>query len=368
MTTTRRWVGKHTSATGSPDTNIAGGKRNSASPVSRPRPSLSGRLFPVITKGSMKSAQATLVGPLDERVQAMDKFAIEQLSYCPTLSQVDALCDRGRATVTNDLYKQRAAVLVKKPGGTEPTSNVLGKSAFFGDGGLKPLFLGNGGDRGPFAFIRDHGKFPYNNRSMGLLGVMRTFHESVYGAHRVNLFQGRVSEVARRSLVDTIQEKDRNRVREMLVDFINFRDRHVLKLLSETVRHMSEEGKMMSSEHTAVRDIMQHCANALTFSHTGLGVVSFCQSWEVNDDDVVTDLPCFSVASPHFQTRFYVRDAQRLRLYLASIVKDYSMVEDMFENYLTVAVRLNRGMHNGGYRKSFVNLDTLTILLGEKSS
>jgi len=87
--------------------------------------------------------------------------------------------------VTNDLYKQRAAVLVKKPGGTEPTSNVLGKSAFFGDGGLKPLFLGNGGDRGPFAFIRDHGKFPYNNRSMGLLGVMRTFHESVYGAHRV---------------------------------------------------------------------------------------------------------------------------------------------------------------------------------------
>jgi len=202
---------------------------------------------------------------------------------------------------------------------------------------------------------------------MGLLGVMRTFHESVYGAHRVNLFQGRVSEVARRSLVDTIQEKDRNRVREMLIDFIQFRDRHVLKLLSETVRHMSEVGKMMSSEHTAVRDILRHCANASTLSQTGLGVVSFCQSWEVNDDDVVTDLPCFSVASPHFQTRFYVRDAQRLRLYLASIVKDYSMVNDMFENYLTVTVSLNRGMHNGGYRKSFVNLDTLTVLLGENS-
>ena len=97
---------------------------------------------------------------------------------------------------------------------------------------------------------------------------------------------------------------------------------------------------------TAVRDMFRHCTRTSTFSNTGLGVVSFCQSWALDNEGRVTDAPCFSVASPHFQTRFYVRDGTRPKLYLAGCVNGFDVVDTMFMGYLNVIFDLTQG---GGY-------------------
>jgi len=351
-------------------------------PELRSRPSLPAlkNALGLTTHGST-ARRTPLVGPvvilpIDERIQSMDARAIQELSYCPSLEQVGALCDRGRNAVTNPFFIIKSSVFVKRrpdgptsEAGPVPTAveNILAKSAFFSRGtvnGVQAIPLGNDGDAGPFAFIRDLADAPYHANSMGLIGVLRTFHESIYGTLRINLFQGKLNEFARRSLWQTILVKDINRVREMLVDFLNFRDTHVLKLLSASVQHMNEKGTMLSRDHKAVRDILQYCAKAPDFSHTGMGVVSFCQTWEVNQDGTVTNRPSFSIASPHFQTRFYVRDGVRLKLYLSAFVHTYHKVDAMFERYQVVMVDLDRRMKNTGYTKSFVNLDTLKMHLG----
>jgi hypothetical protein len=319
------------------------------------------------------------VVPIDERIVSTDARAIQGLSYCPDLIQIGALCDRGRVAVTNPFFMIKSAVFVKgrlngptSEAGPVPTAveNILAKSPFFSRStinGVNAIPLGNDGDAGPFAFIRDLADAPYHGNSMGLICVLRTFHESIYGTLRINLFQGKLNEYARQSLWQTIQVKDINRVREMLVDFLNFRDTHVLTLLSETVKHMNEKGTMLSRDHKAIRDILHYCADAPDFSHTGLGVVSFCQCWEVNQDGTVTNRPSFSIASPHFQTRFYVRDGVRLKLYLSGFLHSYHKVDAMFERYQVVMDDLARRMKNTGYTKSFVNLDTLKMFLGAGS-
>ena len=306
----------------------------------------------------------------------MDARAIQELSYCPSLAQVGALCDRGRIAVTNPFFTIKSAVYVKgrrdgpkSEAGPVPTAveNILAKSPFFTRGsfnGVQAILLGNDGDVGPFAFIRDLADAPYHGNSMGLIGVLRTFHESIYGTLRINLFQGKLNEFARQSLWKSIQVKDINRVHEMLVDFLNFRDTHVLKLLSETVKHMNIKGTMLSRDHKAMRDILHYCAEAPDFSHTGLGVVSFCQSWEVNQDGTVNNRPSFSIACPHFQTRFYVRDGVRLKLYLSGFVHTYTRVDAMFGSYQVIMEDMARRMKNTGYAKTFVNLDTLKMQLG----
>ena len=319
------------------------------------------------------------VVPIDERIVFTDARANHDLSYCPSLAQVGALCDRGRYAVTNPYFLLKSVVYVKgRPDGPmseagpvpKPVKNILINSPFFTRGtvnGVQAIPLGTNGDVGPFAFIRDLADAPYHGNSMGLIGVLRTFHESIYGTLRINLFQGKLNEYARQSLWQTIQDKDINRVREMLVDFLNFRDIHVLKLLSETVKHMNDKGKTLSRNHQAIRDILPYCASAPDFSHTGLGVVSFCQCWEVNQDGTVTSRPSFSIASPHFQTRFYVRGGERLKLYLSGFVHSYHKVDAMLERYQTVMDDLAERMKNTGYKKSFVNLDTLKMFLGAGS-
>ena len=323
--------------------------------------------------------RAVGVVPIDESIVSKDARDIHDLSYCPSLAQVSGLCDRGRNAVTNPYFLLKSVVYVKgRPDGPKSDAgpvpvaveNILTNSPFFTRGtviGVQAIPLGTNGDVGPFAFIRDLADAPYHGNSMGLIGVLRTFHESIYGTLRINLFQGKLNEFARQSLWESIQVKDINRVREMLVDFLDFRDTHVLTLMSETVKHMNAKGTMLSWDHTAIRDILHYCAKAPDFSHTGLGVVSFCQSWEVNQDGTVTNRPSFSIACPHFQTRFYVRDGVRLKLYLSGFVHSFQKVDTMLESYRVVMDDLAKRMKNTGYAKSFVNLDTLRTSLGAGS-
>jgi len=320
---------------------------------------------PVILKRGLGPLQAARVGPWDERVQFTDAHSIQTISYCPTAEQVGSLCERGRAAVLGQMYIMKQSVLVKGESGPTPSVKVLSKSVFFENGGLKAIDLRGGG---PFAFIRDHNKFPFESNSMGLIGVLRTFHDDVYGALRINLFQGRMSEFARRTLMGPMITRDENRVREMLFDFLRFRDRNVVALLADMVKHMNEKGgPQMSRDQRAVRDMFSYCAQSPVFSNTGLGVVSFCPSWAMDKDNKATDTPCFSVASPHFQTRFYVRDGTRLKLFLAGQVKSFAAVDAMFIGYQNVIFDLTKAMQIAGYDKAFINLDALKMRMGEGS-
>ena len=154
----------------------------------------------------------------------------------------------------------------------------------------------------------------------------------------------------------------------MLFDFLRFRDRNVVALLADMVKHRNEKGgPQMSRDQRAVRDMFSYCAQSPVFSNTGLGVVSFCPSWAMDKDNKATDTPCFSVASPHFQTRFYVRDGTRLKLFLSGQVKSFAAVDAMFTGYQNVIFDLTKAMQIAGYDKAFINLDALKMRMGEGS-
>lgn len=326
------------------------------------------------TTTTLHRTSVNLVSPLkpeapwDEQVQYTDSCSINNLSYCPDAEQLNTLCERGRAAVSGKLYVIQGLVRVKGRDGLTDTQLPLSRSIFFSDGGLKTISLGKGVENsGPFAFIRDHKKEPFTNMSMGLLGVLRTFHGEVYGASRINLFQGKTSFLSRQTFDSSLKHKDQNRVREMLVDFIRFRDAHISELLAETVAHMSSGPKTMTADYTAVRDMFSLCADAKVWTNTGLGVLSFCQAWVVDAAGKVTNVPSFSVACPHFQTRFYIRDGQRLRLFLADKMKNFTLVDAMLKSYNTVVIGFSKSMQYAGYKKAFVNVDALKKQMGDGS-
>jgi hypothetical protein len=180
--------------------------------------------------------------------------------------------------------------------------------------------------------------------SNGLNGILSKFNAPLL-RHRVNLFH----------LNDAT-------TLHLLNEFIDFRNANISQMFVLTVLKMEEDcntnnivkylqkfcvppppqqdgedgayKQLLNDYHIVIELYKQLLANQNAF-HRTMGTVSFCQTWATSssndDDDTSPNSPQFSVPSPHFQTRFYVKDdglltkAQRESYHRIIAVHDFIM-------------------------------------------
>ena len=137
---------------------------------------------------------------------------------------------------------------------------------------------------------------------------------------------------------------------ELLIQYLTFRNKHIEDIFSKTVEHMCMK-KASNNNYKKICELFSKINTENKFRDI-MGVVSFCQTW---CDSESTYGPQFSVESPHFQTRFYVKNEEKF--------KEFATDEEI-EAYLDVINKYDIAMCKldyGGMVKSkkFINLDLL---------
>jgi len=184
--------------------------------------------------------------------------------------------------------------------------------------------------------------------SMGPNILLKQFDDKAFGVDRINLFQGNIA-----------------KVKNMLCKLISFRNNNERKILTMIVEGMqqdqSKSGKNLLP--ASVLSLFTLCMEAPNLYACGCELRTFCQTWECGTNKVN-----FSVATPHFQTRVYVKSGLKLKAFLESLssphckklIKEHSIMS-MFMDYTMTSTKLTQGFMNSGYEKKFVDLDALYI-------
>ena len=287
--------------------------------------------------------------------QKTDSECIELLSSCPDKASVLALCEHSRnavvADATNVVYGSK--VLSVK--------DILSRSVLTGGKVLSGGKIQRASEvicGGDFVFVRDkNAPFTASHEttrreaiaSNGLIGVLVTYSDKLYGAERVNLFAGVKPRPDDRT-------EDIQLVRQMLIDFITFRDNSLLVILQETVKHMKSINAPAGSDYDAVVALLsfvgQHHSNP---REAGIFVTSFCAAW-----DIKTGAPRFEFGCPHFLTRLYVEDSHRLRAFLT----EKGFTEDVdyyFAAYERVVLKLQKTLAAKAGHQKLINCDKLNV-------
>jgi len=171
----------------------------------------------------------------------------------------------------------------------------------------------------PFAVTAD--RYPaLSNGSNGPNGVLISFGDG--DGRRTNLF-------------DTNDAK----TKELLVAYLAFRDANKQLLFKKTVGQM--ETIESNPHYTAATALLKSIGDRKDFDDI-IGVNSFCQSWATEEG---VSGPQFSVESPHFQTRFFIKHLP------------VGTDPEQIEAYKQVIIEHDK--HMTAYEGKFVNLDGL---------
>ena len=132
----------------------------------------------------------------------------------------------------------------------------------------------------------------------------------------------------------------------LLRKYIHFRNKNKRAIFDLAVDQM----RATDYDYTLAAEMLRDIGNSEHFDST-IGLCSFCQTWATSEN---VGLPQFSVESPHFQNRIFIRNAEHLDN-VEQIVAYMSMVnhhDDILEQ-----------MGCAGAIKTFVNLDILVAKL-----
>lgn len=170
---------------------------------------------------------------------------------------------------------------------------------------------------------------------------------------------------------------DPNELQCKLQDFFEFRDTNALNVLNvyndKLIKHRECGYKVSLSEDKVIpADIQSHYDNYMelfsmlvgmckhnNIHEYGLGIASYCQTWMRKNTKPGNAE--FSVMSPHYQTRIFIKDAHLLRFMLESNYTNCD-VDAMFDSYVflhnyCIQSMPEYGMEGGG--QAFVNMDGL---------
>lgn len=126
--------------------------------------------------------------------------------------------------------------------------------------------------------------------SNGPNGVLTAFGDD----QRINLF-----------------DTDDAKTKELLDAYLAFRDARKKVIFDLTLAQMAAADDAPDAYKTTVQILKRiQALPAYAFDAT-IGVVSFCQTWAASD---VAGGPQFSVESPHFQTRFFIKSLDYITL------------------------------------------------------
>ena len=195
---------------------------------------------------------------------------------------------------------------------------------------------------GTFVILEDHGvpallpvidevKGKKKERgSNGPNGVLIAFG-SKYGTQRINLF-----------------DTDDATTMALLHDYIKFRDASKRAIFNQTVKQMVSTTRLQPKEYKTSVEVLQRFQDLSNAEfEASIGVVSFCQTWAANDK---AGEPQFSVASPHFQTRFFIKSLDHIKI-TDSEAHAYKFTIEAFDAHMQ-STKLD-------YTKKFVHLDNL---------
>jgi len=233
-------------------------------------------------------------------------------------------------------------------------------------------------ENGHLAIIDDR-DIPLMALSMGPNGVLAEFPPKYGGDERINLFY-----------------KDDASTMRLLIDYLMFRNANRPTIFAAFVKkleaHQSagykinpdkgedEPNKLEKPERKKYDHIVLFFSRLLEamykigetkdipadLNDIGIGMISFCQTWM---QDCKPSDAAFSVMSPHFQTRLYVKDVKLVMHALSYVQKaDDPQAEDLLKNYRVVMGELLARMKEAGYTKAFVHLDKLAAVMGKKYS
>ena len=131
----------------------------------------------------------------------------------------------------------------------------------------------------------------------------------------------------------------------LIVKYLKFRNTHKKQLFDIVVSQMLEAAPA-HSKYLQVAQMLEEIGKSGHFDET-IGICSFCQTWA---SSVSIGQPQFSVPSPHFQNRIYVRDASNIQN--IEQIKAYLYIIDEHDKTL-------EKMGTAGAIKTFINLDQL---------
>ena len=244
---------------------------------------------------------------------AREQWSIQNCSFVPSEA------DRVHIYKTADLAKDMPALCSKNGAAlsTNPEESILVQ------------LVKNGAGHDTFALLldRDAALLPSGAMtSNGANGVM------ISPGDRMNLFV-----------------KDDATTRALLVKYLEFRDSLKKELFDMVVSQMLEAAPK-HSKYKMAAEMLAEIGESQHFDKT-IGIRSFCQTWA---SSVAVGQPQFSVPSPHFQNRIYIKDASKIQS--MDQMKAYMDVIDAHDKTL-------EKMGTAGTIKTFVDLDKLVITI-----
>lgn len=187
--------------------------------------------------------------------------------------------------------------------------NKIGESTPDQDGGFLKIIADGNGLFYPLAADAENGQ-PSNKRSNGPNGVYIPGNSS-----RMNLFSEKGLSVSPHDLLDR---------------YIKMRDANVDGILDLTIGMIerpkgSADNKYRSEDEDKMAKILSLLKKVKArgiktkkqLNGIGMDIVSFCQTWDPETGDAN-----FSVMSPHFQNRLFIKDPQSLKSVVAGITDD----------------------------------------------
>jgi len=302
-----------------------------------------------------------------KKLNEVEAESINSVSFVPTDDEINYLYNASTDALQYLVQKKRGATLSKLhflsgsagllPDSFDPDDTILsrgGRGDLTGDPKfITPLPLSD-----EISVIKDQA-MPLGGTSNGPNGVLFDC-QGKYGKNRINLFQ-----------------EDKETTKKLLDDYLRLRDKNIngiFGLFVDSLKKGKENNymrndptklkleKKLHGDYDNVTEMMSLINNELkknkTLKEMGIGVVSYCQTWLSKGIDKNTKKRYkmngeahFSVMSPHFQTRFYVKDLKKLR---GSI----NVEDNHIPSYINLIQHFTTIMQED-YKGSFIHLDRL---------
>ena len=235
---------------------------------------------------------------VDNQVLQAEIDSIAAISFVPSKGTREAIYATATAAKTNPSLCSKLKAPNSEDGRVDPSKSVLVKIAsgqplpWAPDGMPEPEIHDN-----TFAILKDAFPplLPSVHRSGALKGsngpngVLTEFVDQ-----RINLF-------------DTNDAK----TKDLLDAYLAFRDARKKAIFDLTLAQMAAAKDAPAEYQTSVQILERIQALSAEEFDATIGVVSFCQTWAASDQ---VGGPQFSVESPHFQTRFFIKSLDYITL------------------------------------------------------
>ena len=289
-------------------------------------------------------------------MQAIDTHSINSISFTPSSEQIRLLIEKSHEAYRDIHNKDRTSNLSKLwcvdgekgllPTSINPDDTILCK--------LGRRFGKIWSDKKYFTIIDDQ-KMPFAG-SNGPNGLLLNCNSMEYGLSRINLFNYSIEDTGA-LLTDYLDFRNSN-INDIFAMFYKKLESH--KSSFEIILGQPENTLPIEQRenYRSTCDMFKCVADMLktgkTLEWCGIGCVSYCQTWIKNSPTIVADTQ-FSVMSPHFQTRFYVADDEKL-------ITRCKLSKDMISGYINMIKYFTENMKMYGTidgNQCFINCDSL---------